>query len=189
LLRRLKTHDQAAWERLVSLYSPLVYLWCQRAGLSGPDVEDVGQEVFCAVWKKIGDFHHDQPGDTFRGWLRVITSSKLHDRGRRGSVVAVGGEDVQTRLAQLPAAVLEDSDGVSEADEVKLLVRRAVDLIRTEFADEKWQAFYRVVVEGQQPADVARDLNISVNVVYLAKSRVLRRLREEFSGLVDGDLL
>src|SRR5437867_2680850 len=69
LLARVRAHDQAAWERLVGLYGPLVYGWCLRAGLRKEDAADIGQEVFAAVARKIQSFRHDRQGDSFRGWL------------------------------------------------------------------------------------------------------------------------
>ncbi len=186
LLQRVKAQDPAAWERLVNLYTPLVCWWCRRAGLDGQAVEDVGQEVFCAVWRKVVDFRHDREGATFRGWLRTITRHKVIDRARREPPRGVGGSDFQARLDQLPGSASETTDAAAEA---RLLARRAADLVRAEFPEAKWQAFQRVVLEGQRPADVARDLNVSLNTVYLAKSRVLRRLREEFAGLGEAEFL
>src|SRR5262249_48830287 len=79
LLERVRRRDQAAWERLVSLYTPLVYHWCLRHGLQPADAEEVSQEVFLAVARGIGDFRHDREGDSFRGWLRTITRNKVCD--------------------------------------------------------------------------------------------------------------
>jgi RNA polymerase sigma-70 factor (ECF subfamily) len=185
LLARVRVQDQAAWERLVTLYSPLVFRWCQRAGLQPVDAADVGQEVFAAVARNIQNFRHDRPGDTFRGWLFTITRNKLRDRlplppGGAGA----GGSDAQRQLAQVPAEESGESEEDAD-DERKLLYRRAVDLISGEFEPRTWQAFWRVAVDGQRPEDVAGDLRMTVNAVYLAKSRVLRRLREEFALLID----
>ena len=189
LLLRVKARDDAAWVGLVNLYTPLVWWWCRQAGLDGQEAEDLGQEVFCAVWRKVADFRHDREGATFRGWLRAITRNKLRDRARRAPPRGVGGSDFQASLDLIPGELPEASDAEGGTAEVRLLARRAVDLIRAEFHDDKWQAFQRVVLEGQRPADVAGDLHMTLNAVYLAKSRVLRRLREEFAGLGDGEFL
>src|SRR5262249_2315434 len=79
VLARVRAHDETAWGRLVSLYGPLVYGWCLRAGLQAADAADVGQEVFAAVARNIPSFRRDRPGDSFRGWLYVITRSKISD--------------------------------------------------------------------------------------------------------------
>ena len=84
LLDRVRGRDPAAWQRLVHLYGPLVQTWCRHWGVTGPDAEDVAQEVFQAVAAGVGEFRRDRPGDTFRGWLKGIVRHKLldHLRGR-----------------------------------------------------------------------------------------------------------
>jgi RNA polymerase sigma-70 factor (ECF subfamily) len=190
LLERLRAQDRQAWIRLVGLYGPLVYRWCRQSGLASEDAEDVGQEVFAAVYRKVADFRRAQAGDTFRGWLRVITRNKVRDLVRRRGdheETAQGGTDPLRRLLQVPADADSDFEPAADPTETVLLAHRALELLREEFTDEKWQVFHRVVVEGQPPADVAADLGVSVNIVYLTKSRGLRRLREEFAGLLDLD--
>src|SRR5580698_9987695 len=79
LLELVKADDAAAWERLVGLYAPLVFYWCRRWDLQETDTADVFQEVFLSVATHIGGFRKDQPGGTFRGWLRTITRNKVLD--------------------------------------------------------------------------------------------------------------
>jgi RNA polymerase sigma-70 factor (ECF subfamily) len=187
LLVRVKARDREAWERLVGLYGPLVFRWCRQAGVSAADAPDVGQEVFKAVARKVNDFRRERAGDSFRGWIRTITRHKVidHLRARQAEVPAAGGSEALTRLQQVPSLEADESGSVSDAEEKKLLYRKAVELIRKEFEERTWQAFLRVVVEEQRPADVAAGLGMTVNAVYLARSRVLRRLRQEFEELVD----
>jgi RNA polymerase sigma-70 factor (ECF subfamily) len=176
LVHGVRTHDPEAWRRLAALYGPLVYRWCRQHGLPPPDAEDVVQEVFLTVAVRAGDFRRERTGDTFRGWLRTITRHKLGDwiRGRRTREHAVGGEG-HRRLLENSAAEGAQADDEAEAGD---LYRRALDLIRSEFEERSWQAFWRVAVEGQCPADVAADLGISRNAVYVAKSRIFHRLFE-----------
>jgi RNA polymerase sigma-70 factor, ECF subfamily len=188
LLQRVQARDRAAWERLVSLYGPMVYRWCLRAGLQSADAADVGQEVFAAVACGIDRFRHDRKGDTFRGWLYAITRNKIRDRSVPLGATGAGGSDAQQRLAKLPAERSDEpgsSTDAEEANEEKALCRRAIALVRDEFKAHTWEAFWRAFVDGHAPADIAADLGVAVNVVYLAKSRVLRRLREEYAVLVD----
>jgi RNA polymerase sigma-70 factor (ECF subfamily) len=179
LLRGVQARDQAAWQRLVALYGPLVYRWCRLAGLQPADAADVGQEVFRAVARKVDDFRHGRPGDTFRGWLRAITRNKLRDHARARAPERTGVEHLDACRRPGPP----DPGAESEAAETRLLYRRVIRLVRAEFGEASWQAFWRVAVEGQRPADVARDLGTSLNAVYLAKARVLRRLRTQFDDL------
>ncbi len=186
LLERLKLESPEAWRRLVHLFGPLVYQWCRRQGLQAADATDVGQEVFRAVAGGIGRFRRDRPADTFRGWLWTITRSKIADFRRRqqGQPQASGGSTAQLRLAELPAAEAAELPQ-SEPEPRGSLYRRGLRLIQDEFTERTWKAFWRVAVDGCRPAEVANEMGLSVNSVYLAKSRVLRRLREELGDLLD----
>ncbi len=179
LLARLRTQDVDAWSRLTKLYGPLVYGWCRRRGLQAEDAADVVQEVFRAVAANVQTF---QAG-SFRGWLWTITRSKMMDFFRKAErrPQAIGGSDALGQMQQLP----ESLDATESApSQVSGLLRRALALIGPEFKKASWQAFWRVVMEDEAPAAVAKSLGISVNAVYVAKSRVLRRLREELGDFV-----
>jgi RNA polymerase sigma-70 factor (ECF subfamily) len=171
----VKRRAPEAWRQLARLYGPLVYRWCRQAGLPVPDAEDVLQEVFLTVASRIGEFQSDRQEGSFRGWLRTITRHKVGDwiRRRARSPRAVGGPEAQQVLAE---ATAPEAD--ADLPETGVLYHRALALIREEFQEATWQAFWRVVVEGQTPADAAADLGMTRNAVYIARSRVLHRLRE-----------
>jgi RNA polymerase sigma-70 factor (ECF subfamily) len=159
-----------------------VYQWCRRASLRAEDAADVSQEVFRTVAARIADFRRSRPGDSFRGWLWTITRHKIGDHLRRlhRQPAAAGGSEAQLRLLDLP-----EQGSAEEADptEMTSLVHRALDLIRPEFEDRTWQAFWRATVEGHAPKDIAADLGVTPDAIRMAKSRVLRRLREELPDL------
>ena len=181
LLTRAKGRDEDAWKRLVRLYSPLVYHWVRSAGLKDADAQDLLQEVFSAVAGGLERFRKDRPGDTFRGWLRTITRSKLADHYRRAKGPrATGGSDAQDMFHSIPD-VLSDSSGSDSSLDERLVQLGALELIRSDFAEKTWRAFWRCAVEGESPAEVAADLRVTPSAVRLAKSRVLRRLREELA--------
>jgi RNA polymerase sigma-70 factor, ECF subfamily len=182
LLSRVRDRDQIAWERLVRLYSPLVYSWCLRRGLRPEDAADVGQEVFLTVAKQIGEFHHDQKGDSFRAWLFTITHNKLRNWARSRVALSIGGSDAMKMFDK----VIDDADESSDvADDSRLLLRRLLELVRSEFSVEHWQAFWQVTVERKDPKEVAQALGLSTNAVYVLKSRILRRLRQELATLAE----
>jgi RNA polymerase sigma-70 factor (ECF subfamily) len=185
LIEQVRAGDSGAWERLVHLYSPLVYGWARRADLQAADAADVMQEVFRAVLTGIAGFRRDRPGDRFRSWLWGITHNKLADfwRQRASQPAVAGGSDAQERLAQLAAEEEASSFGQQPSAQTLGVFRRAVRLLRSEFEERSWRAFWRVVVEGQRPADVAAELGLTVNAVYVAKSRILHRLRQELGDL------
>lgn len=170
------------------LYGPLVYEWCRRMGLQDADASDVGQDVFRAVFGAIGRFERNSGQGSFRKWLKSVTNNKVRDfaRSKRRGAEGVGGSDALARLLEIAADPASDpNDADAPSDEV-LLLRRAVELVLADLSEETRQAFWQVVAEGRDPADVARELGLSVNAVYLVKSRVKRRIREEFDGLVEG---
>jgi RNA polymerase sigma-70 factor (ECF subfamily) len=186
LLDRVQARDAAAWRRFVELFAPLVYGWCRRARLQEADAADVGQEVFRAVYRGVGQFRRDRPGDSFRAWLRTITRGKLCDflRRRRLHPAAVGGGAANRRLQALPSPEEVETATAPHAAEEEALRHRAIALVRAEFTERHWLAFWRVAVEGEAAADVANDLGITSNVVYLSKSRILARFRQEFAHLL-----
>jgi RNA polymerase sigma-70 factor (ECF subfamily) len=184
LLQRARAGDAEAWRRLLHLYVPLVDYWCRQWGVRGADSDDVQQDVFSAVAAALPTFQRDRAGGTFRGWLRGITRHKLLDylRRRDHQPRPAGGSDAHHRLQQ----VAEPPPDLAEepAHEVNSLYRRALDLVRSEFEDRSWQAFWRTAVDGQPPADVAAELGMSAVAVRKAKSRVLRRLKDEMGDLI-----
>jgi RNA polymerase sigma-70 factor, ECF subfamily len=184
LLNRVKARDQEAWRRLVNLYAPLLDFWLRRSKLQSADARDVFQEVFQAVAEGIGDFRKDRPADTFRGWLRTITRHKLADHFRRQGIQpkAAGGSEAYHQLQEVQQPG-DPGDDIEKAVAIKQFRLRAVELIQGEFEERTWQAFWRVAVGGEAAKDVAEDLGVTPSAVRLAKSRVLRRLRQEMEGL------
>jgi RNA polymerase sigma-70 factor (ECF subfamily) len=186
LLERLRTGEAGAWERLAGLYGATVYVWCRRAGVPEADAPDVSQEVFAAVARHIADFRRERPGDSFRGWLWTITRNKVRDHRRRHAdqARAAGGTTAQEVMNQVAEAAAPESETEPEARSGDLY-RRALELIRSEFEERTWRAFLMVTVEGRLPADVAGELGTTPGAVYIAKSRVLKRLREEFGDVIE----
>ena len=194
LLVGVRSFRADAWRRLVHIYGPLVYHWCVKAGLSRQDAEDLGQEVFRAVAARIETFQRKTASDTFGGWLRTITRHKVADHWRKRSRqpnTVDSPELLQSLSSASDAAnpLLESSASPAEEQaEIRGIVyHRALELIRTEFRESSWKAFWGTAVEGRATADVAADLNMTAMAVRKAKSRVLRRLRDEFEGLGEMD--
>ncbi|HLY09276.1 MAG TPA: sigma-70 family RNA polymerase sigma factor [Planctomycetota bacterium] len=179
LIDRVRADEAGAWDRLVALYAPLLYHWCRRWKLQDEDLADVFQEVFKTLVLHIGGFRRDKEGDTFRGWLRTITRNKVLDHFRKHRFEQVAGSDADGRLSQIPAPEADPQADPEEAEELRRLFLRGLDLIRNEFEDRTWQAFWRTAVDGRAPKDVALELSMSSGAVRVAKSRVLQRLREE----------
>jgi RNA polymerase sigma-70 factor (ECF subfamily) len=188
LLARAQEKDQAAWHRLVSLYYPLVYGWCRQAGLQRADAADVSQEVFESVSRRITSFRRSRPTDSFRAWLRTITKNKIKDWARKRPREVTGVAGLEQRPGAQPHRYeLSDPDEASDIKETRMIALRALDLLRRDFQERTWQAFTQVAMEGARPKDVAKQLGMSVKAVYMARWRVLVRLREEFAGLLESE--
>jgi len=186
LLERVKTQDALAWRRLLALYGPLVYHWARQSRLQDQDASDIVQEVFRNVATHIGSFRRDRAGDSFRGWLWMITRNKIRDHYRAAATrpEAVGGSEVREQLEQLPESS-PDGPYMEGPEADTPLVRTATELVRGEFEERTWQVFWKVAVEGRLVTDVAADSGISVSAVYKARSRVLKRLRAELADAED----
>ncbi|QJW95888.1 RNA polymerase sigma factor [Frigoriglobus tundricola] len=187
LLGRLRAADGDAWTRLVALYGPLVRHWLGRGGVTAADAEDLVQEVFREVSQALPAFRRDRPGDTFRGWLRGVTRIALlrHGRALGRQPRAAGGTDALEHLHALPDAAEPAGDEDDEPAERNALYRRALELVRGEFEAKTWQMFWACTVEARPPAEVAVEQGVSVAAVRQAKSRVLRRLKEEVGDLIE----
>ncbi len=181
LLERVKSGEESAWERMVNLYYPLVCRWCACKGLQPHDCVDVAQNVFVAVAKHIRRFRKETQHDSFRAWLRTISQSKLNDHWRRHEKQApsLGGSEARRWLSEVPDVAAQESGEAANVDEEAVVVRAALESLSVEFEPRTWKAFWRVAVDGQPATQIAEELDMSSNAVYLAKSRVLRRLREE----------
>ena len=185
---RARSNDAEAWDRLVTLYAPLVMHWCRRLEVSEADAADIFQEVFRSVAMNLGAFRKERDSDTFRGWLRTITRNKVidHHRKLKNEPRAVGGSEAHRRFSDLPHEVPKDI----EDDDIELrakdnLVRRALDQIRPHFQEQTWRAFWRCAVDGLSAPDVADELSMSPGAVRVAKSRALQRLRDELGDLIE----
>jgi RNA polymerase sigma-70 factor (ECF subfamily) len=181
LLERLRRpEDETAWKQFVHLYTPMLYGWALKTGLSDASAADLVQDVFLVVVQQLPSFQY-QHGGSFRAWLRTILMNRWRTWQRRPQPQTVRPE----QLDELSASAESELPG--EAEERCQLVRRALTLVEREVEPVTWQAFRQYVLEGQAPAAVAAALGVKVNVVYLAKSRVFQRLRRLLEGLVDNE--
>jgi RNA polymerase sigma-70 factor (ECF subfamily) len=185
LLDAVRLRDEEAWHRLTQIYGATVYRWCRRAGLQATDAADVVQEVFFAVAGGIDQFRADRAGDTFRGWLWTIFRSKLIDHFRRRKREAQGiGQQSGPSPIDVLASLDESTISGDAGDETALVVRRALAAIERDFSGPTWQAFWRSVVLDQRTGEIAAALKLTPGAVCMARSRVLRRLRETLHGAV-----
>jgi RNA polymerase sigma-70 factor (ECF subfamily) len=181
LLKQLRQADaQAAWARFVDLYTPLLFGWARRLGLQAEDAADLVQEVLIVLVGKLPELEYD-PSKSFRKWLRTIALNKWRDRCRRRDPLPRAVDEAALPDVRAP----DGAEEFAEAEYRQHLVARALEVMQAEFQPVTWQACWEFVVKDRPAAEVARQLGITVNAVYLAKGRVLRRLRTELDGLLD----
>lgn len=183
LLERVRqTGDQSAWNRFVSLYWPLLFAFARRAGMNDNDAADVVQDVFLVLMAELPQFEYDEARKNFRGWLKTITVHKCRERQRRRVLAAAQGGDDGGLSGVVDDVAVE---AFWEGEYQKHLVARALEIMQTEFEPTTWQACWLTTVEARSTPDVAAELGITVNAVFVNRSRVLRRLREELRDLLD----
>jgi RNA polymerase sigma factor (sigma-70 family) len=179
LLRLRDSQDDRAWEEFVELYAPLIHGFICKHGLQEADAADVMQEVFRAVARAIKRFDYNAQRGSFRGWLFTVVRNKLRTflarrkRECRGS----GDSEVQKLLSKVPSPQ-EDTTELWELECERRRFDWAAERARSEVHDSTWQAFWRTAIEGQSGQQVAEALGIQVASVYVAKGRVMARIKE-----------
>ena len=175
LLEQLRRpNDHQAWRRFVDLYTPLLFYWARRVGLQESDAADLVQEVFALLIRKLPDFAYDR-NKGFRSWLRTVLMNKWREIQRRRPPPQGG--------AVPDKASADDVAALAETEFQQRLAVRAMELMKAEFQPATWKACWEHAAVGRPAAEVAAELGMSVNAVYLATGRVLRRLRQELADL------
>ena len=186
LLLRAQTGEENAWKDLTDLYRPLIIGWLNRQGVPARDLEDLSQDILLSVVKHLPTFQHSGRRGAFRSWLRTIVCSRTNDYWRAidASTQASGGSGATAALQQLADP---DSSLNRQWDEEhdRYVLDCLLDLVEEEFEPATLQAFRRLALDGASGAEAAQELGLSVAAVYVAKSRVLQRIRQEAEGLID----
>jgi RNA polymerase sigma factor (sigma-70 family) len=179
LVRIRDPHDKEAWRQFVDIYASVVYGFARKRGLQDADAADLMQDVLRAVAVSAGRLDYDPERGSFRGWLYTVTRNKLYNflNGRKNHERGSGDSGAQERLEE--QAVDPDDAGVLWDQEYeRRLFAWAAEQVREEFQEATWQAFWQTAVEGKGAKEVGSELGMSLGAVYVAKSRVLARLKE-----------
>jgi len=185
LLFRARNGEANAWTDLTALYRPLILGWLNRQGVPAGDLEDLSQEVLLNVVRHLPGFQHSGHRGAFRAWLRTIVCSRTADYWRAlESATPAGGSGATAALQQIADP---DSELNRQWDEEhdRYVLHCLLDLVDEEFEPITLKAFRRLAVDGVSGAEAAQELGLSVAAVYVAKSRVLARIRQEAEGLID----
>ncbi|OWK47176.1 RNA polymerase sigma factor [Fimbriiglobus ruber] len=185
LLTRLKDGGDAdAWREFVRLYGPVVYGFARKRGLQDADAADLMQEVLRSVARNAEKMEYDPKRGTFRGWLYTVTRNKIYNflSAQKNRPRGTGDTGSQERLDSVPDRA-EEPDSDWDIEYQRQLSSKAMDRVKHEFHSSTWQAFWKTAVDGRPAQEVGVELKMTPGAVYVAKSRVLARLREEVQRL------
>jgi RNA polymerase sigma-70 factor (ECF subfamily) len=176
LLARLRdSQDERAWQEFVDLYVPVIYGYVRRQGLQDADAVDLCQDVLAAVAGAVGRLDYDPDRGAFRSWLFTIVRRKLSN-WRRARRCRPGGAAAQEQRAD--QADDSNVEAAWEAEWQRRVFAWACEQVRADVTEATWQAFWRTAVDGQPGKQVATEVGLSVAAVYLARSRVVARLKQ-----------
>ena len=175
--------NHAAWQEFVNLYGPVVYGFARKRGLQDADAADIVQDVLRSISSAIGRLDYDRHQGTFRGWLFTITRNKVFNFLSARRIRPRGSGDSATN--QLLDSQPDHSDGSDawELEYQRRLASMAMTHIQAEFQENTWRAFWLTAVEGIAASEAATQLHMSSGAIYVAKSRVLARLKVEVEAL------
>jgi RNA polymerase sigma-70 factor (ECF subfamily) len=180
LIRLRSTDDSEAWRQFVRLYTPLVFFWARKTGLSGHDAADLVQEVLLVLVRKLPGFRYDA-NRSFRSWLRTVTLNQWRQWHRRKKEPAIGWPPGSINELAEPEA----SQEFWEKDYQETLVAQAIEANRDRFAPATWAALKEYLGGDLAAAAVANRHGITVSTLYSAKSRLMRYLRTQLENLLD----
>jgi RNA polymerase sigma factor (sigma-70 family) len=179
LVRLRDPRDDRAWAEFIAIYSPLIYRLARRKGFQDADAADLVQEVLRAAAGAIDRWDPDPARGSFRHWLFKIARNlmiNLLERQRRRPKES-GGGDIEDLVGLQPARASEDS-ALFDEEYRRQLFHWAAERVRPEMRASTWSAFWGTAVEGRKAREVGEKLGLSVGAVYMARCRVLGRIRE-----------
>jgi RNA polymerase sigma-70 factor (ECF subfamily) len=178
LLRLRDPQDGAAWAEFVDLYAPVIYGYARKQGLQDADAADLCQDVLCAVAGAVGRLEYDPRRGSFRNWLFTVVRRKLSNWRRARRSRPDDSDRIATDRLLERCAAPGGEEAEWEAEWEQRLFAWACEQVRRDVTDSTWQAFWRTAMDGQPSKRVAADLGLTRTAVYLARRRVLARLKE-----------
>ena len=186
LLHRLKSwDDQESWADFFNTYWRLIYSAALKAGLNEAQAQDVVQDTIIVVAKKMKDFTYDRAIDSFKGWLLYLTRKRIALEYRRKDLARVTSESTDWTLEtnDVPDPAGFDLQSVWEQEWERNLWEAAITRVKKEVNAKQFQMFDLYTIKEKSAQEVARQLNVPVAQVYLAKHRISSLLKKELTRL------
>ena len=184
LLEGMRNQDEAAWERLVEIWTPLILRYCLRRRFSADDADDITQNTLVRIYSGLPGFHRDGAGKKLRYWIMAILRNEIATFCRKNSDQprAAGGSDCQSILENLPD--FEDPSSVDWCAPAQLLCR-ALEVIQSRIQPKNWEAFQLVEFQRLSNKEAGQKLGMTDDAVRQATSRIRKRLKAELQGMLD----
>jgi RNA polymerase sigma-70 factor (ECF subfamily) len=181
LIQRVRENtDNSAWGEFFSVYQPLLYAYVRQRGVSGPDADDVVQEVFAKLTQALSHFEFDAERGRFRTWLWRVTHNALADWARRRNARHRAERDWADEYRPP-----EEQHSSVEWDQLyrRRILETVLERVRLSAQTATWACFQGRILEDRPAAEIAAETGLSVNAVYVNASRLLARVREECAAL------
>lgn len=175
------SENEAAWREFDERYRPILIGFSRRLGMGEADAVDVAQETMVQFIKEYREGKYDRDRGRLRSWLLGIARYRVAGVYRKRATSRVSrGESAITNLPRD-----EEFEEAWDTERRMTILRAALIQLRstTKIADKTVRAFEMVALQQQPTADVATELDMTENDVYLAKSRVASKLREIVTAL------
>lgn len=180
--------DSVAWNEFVALYGPMIINFCRKRGVADHDIEDIAQEVLSSLSQSIRNFEYDPEKGTFRSWMYRFVRNRLsrHWRWKERHPDQGSGRTTVHRMIENQSSENDDHESEWETEYRRRLFQWASEKVKEEVAPTTWKAFEMVGIENREVESVARELDIKPGAVYVAKSRVISRMREAVASVTEG---
>ena len=187
LIVRLKDQrNELAWTEFVCAYEPFLSRLVQRQGTPDRHVPDITQQLLIAIAKSVNGWRPDGREASFRRWLGRVARNvviKFMTREKK-QVTGQGGSDF-LKLVELTSDDTPDEERSKQYEHE--LILWAAELVRSEFRDTSWRAFWATQVDGRSVVDVARELSVTPGSIYMSRSRIFARIRSHIAEVMEDE--
>lgn len=173
LLKLRDQYDESSWQRFIAYYENYIYVVIKNLGINTNDIDDVAQEILLKLWKKLPEFEYNPKKGAFRSWLITVIRFHIYSlfRSNKKKLNFTSEEAIEAEI-----------DSIAEKEWMQHLGNLAWDAIEDRFSEQVKNAYIRLS-HGEIAKDIAVDLQISRDTVYVYKERIQKALRQQVRHL------